>query len=90
MGAVPSDTKSCDKDGEISEGNFEAQITDMTNLRKSDFNRTFNTMVEEIKHLKITVYEDALREQKTKLAWLQMQIRPHFPCKCAQYGLFHD
>ena len=64
---------------EISEGNFEAQITDMTNLREIRIlNRTFNTMVEEIKHLKITVYEDALREQKTKLAWLQMQIRPHF------------
>ena len=60
---------------EISEGNFEAQITDMTNLREI---RILNRTVEEIKHLKITVYEDALREQKTKLAWLQMQIRPHF------------
>ena len=64
---------------EISEGNFEAHITDATNLREIRIlNQTFNTMVDEIKNLKITVYEDALREQKTKLAWLQMQIRPHF------------
>lgn len=64
---------------EISEGNFEAHITDKTNLREIRIlNQTFNTMVDEIKDLKITVYEDALREQKTKLAWLQMQIRPHF------------
>ena len=63
----------------ISEGNFESKITDTTNLKEIRIlNTTFNKMVDEIKHLKIAIYEDALREQKVRLQYLQMQIRPHF------------
>ena len=63
----------------ISEGNFETKITAATNLREIRIlNNTFNKMVDEIKHLKIAIYEDQLREQKVRLQYLQMQIRPHF------------
>ncbi len=63
----------------ISEGNFESKITDNTSLREIRIlNQTFNKMVDEIKTLKIAIYEDELREQKVRLQYLQMQIRPHF------------
>lgn len=39
---------------------------------------TFNNMVEEIKDLKIGVYEERLNAQKAEMKHLQMQINPHF------------
>lgn len=39
---------------------------------------TFNDMVEEIKDLKIDVYEERLNVQKAELKHLQTQINPHF------------
>lgn len=41
-------------------------------------NQTFNSMVTQIKELKIQVYEDKLSLQKEELKHLQMQINPHF------------
>ncbi len=63
----------------ISEGDFESKITGKTNLREIRIlNQTFNMMVDEIKKLKIAVYEEKIRKQKVRLQYLQMQIRPHF------------
>ncbi|GIO33512.1 sensor histidine kinase YesM [Paenibacillus albilobatus] len=41
-------------------------------------NDVFNSMVSEIKALKITVYEEQLLIQKAELKHLQLQINPHF------------
>lgn len=41
-------------------------------------NSTFNRMVSEVQHLKINVYEEQLKVQKSQLRNLQMQIKPHF------------
>lgn len=38
----------------------------------------FNIMVDNIRQLKEDVYDRQLREQKTQLQYLQLQIRPHF------------
>lgn len=64
---------------QISEGNFETKISNTSNLKEIRIlNETFNQMVDEIKNLKLTVYEEKLREQKVRLQYLQIQIRPHF------------
>lgn len=39
---------------------------------------TFNQMAAEIGKLKIAVYEGKLREQRTELQFLQLQLKPHF------------
>lgn len=41
-------------------------------------NRAFNSMLLQIKQLKIDVYEEQISKEKSKLEYLQMQIRPHF------------
>ena len=38
----------------------------------------FNEMLEEIKKLKINVYEEKLRQQEFELEFLQLQVNPHF------------
>lgn len=45
-------------------------------------NETFNTMVQQIKKLKIDVYEEMLHKQKAELLYLQEQINPHFLTNC--------
>jgi len=44
----------------------------------SEMNISFNSMVQEIKNLRIQVYEEILQRQKTELEFLQIQIKPHF------------
>lgn len=39
---------------------------------------TFNTMVADIRQLKIDVYEERLRHKQTTLQYLQLQLNPHF------------
>lgn len=64
---------------EISEGNFETEICQPSRLREIRIlNDTFNRMVKEIKHLKIGIYEEKIREQEITLQYLQEQIKPHF------------
>lgn len=41
-------------------------------------NATFNNMMDQIKYLKIDVYEKKVREKKIQLRNLQLQINPHF------------
>jgi two-component system sensor histidine kinase YesM len=41
-------------------------------------NKTYNSMIREIKKLKINVYEEKLMKQKAELNFYQLQIRPHF------------
>lgn len=63
----------------VSEGNFDSYLTDDVRLRETSvLKQTYNRMVDEIKHLKLAVYEEQLRKQKIRLQYLQLQIRPHF------------
>ncbi len=41
-------------------------------------NRSFNTMMEQIKNLKIDVYEQELEKKNIKMQYLSQQIQPHF------------
>jgi Predicted signal transduction protein with a C-terminal ATPase domain len=61
------------KDGDMEMKLPESQITEFAII-----NHTFNNMMDEIKDLKIDVYEERLNAQKAELKHLQMQINPHF------------
>ncbi|MBT2293145.1 histidine kinase [Paenibacillus albidus] len=41
-------------------------------------NHTFNQMMDEVQQLKINVYEEEIKAQKSQLRNLQLQIQPHF------------
>lgn len=63
----------------IKSGNWEARIEPKDSSTEfSIINETFNTMVTQIKELKINIYEEQLNNQKTELKHLQLQINPHF------------
>lgn len=63
----------------VEEGDLEYRIEnyDYSNEFMS-VNKSFNKMVSQIKQLKIDVYEEQINEQKSKLEYLEMQIKPHF------------
>lgn len=67
----------------VKEGNMEIRQEDNTHLREfSVLTRQFNEMMDEIRHLKISVYEQKLQEKETYLQYLQLQIHPHFFLNC--------
>lgn len=41
-------------------------------------NQTFNQMIDEVRQLKINIYEEEIKSQKSQLRNLQLQIQPHF------------
>lgn len=43
---------------------------------------TFNEMSEEIENLKISIYEERLSRQQTRLHYAQMKAKPHFYLNC--------
>lgn len=43
---------------------------------------TFNNMLEQIEHLKISHYEQELESQRIRMLYLQIQSRPHFVLNC--------
>lgn len=51
-------------------------------LEMATINQSFNEMMDEIEALKISVYEQQLKERQTYLDYLQIQIRPHFFLNC--------
>ncbi len=57
-----------------------------------EVNNTFNTMIGEIKNLKIEAYEKELSLRQTQLDYFQIQIRPHFYVNCLKsiYGLLEE
>lgn len=64
---------------EIESGNLEHQVEIREKSREFvRLTRTFNSMVREIKNLKITHYEEKLELQKAELKYLQNQLKPHF------------
>ena len=64
----------------IDQGNLDYRI-DTARTYGSEFdaiNRHFNNTMDEVKNLKIRVYEEKLKAQKIHLRFLSQQIRPHF------------
>ncbi|GIP30270.1 hypothetical protein J23TS9_54000 [Paenibacillus sp. J23TS9] len=63
----------------VRDGNLEQRVEQYPVSYEFELmNDVFNSMVSEIKALKITVYEEQLLIQKAELKHLQLQINPHF------------
>lgn len=62
----------------IRDGAMETKLPDSNVVEFQALNQAFNSMVNEIQHLKIDVYEERLNAQKAELKHLQTQINPHF------------
>ncbi|MGE5613286.1 MAG: sensor histidine kinase [Bacillota bacterium] len=64
---------------EVEKGNWDYNVP--LNKAPMEFitlNNSFNSMIREIKALKIKSYEEKIERQKAELKYLQMQIKPHF------------
>jgi two-component system, sensor histidine kinase YesM len=64
---------------EVEKGNWDYRLP--SNHSSSEFStlyNSFNSMIKEIKVLKINSYEEKIELQKAGLKYLQMQIKPHF------------
>lgn len=67
----------------IREGDLEAQAPTQGQVPEfRQMNETFNTMMGQIRELKIAAYEKEIETQKAELRYLQLQIRPHFFLNC--------
>jgi two-component system sensor histidine kinase YesM len=63
----------------LQEGNWESRLAAVSSSREFEVvNQTFNEMVGQIHHLRISVYEEQLHAQKSELLSLRLQINPHF------------
>lgn len=62
----------------VKDGDMEMKLPDSPITEFAIINHTFNNMMDEIKDLKIGVYEERLNAQKAELKHLQTQINPHF------------
>lgn len=67
----------------IKKGDLTAQpSTELNSWEFEQVNETFNSMINEIKNLKISTYEKQLAFERAELARLKMQIKPHFYLNC--------
>ncbi len=67
----------------ICEGQWDSKITDDTRILEfKEVRNTLDTMINEIKRLKIQSYEEKLDKQKAQLQYLQLQLKPHFFLNC--------
>lgn len=48
----------------------------------SETGKVLNRLVDEIRRLKIDIYEEQLEKQKVELDYAQLQVRPHFYINC--------
>lgn len=63
----------------VEAGNLSYRIRSVAGKNEFDvLNREFNTMLEQVKHLKLDIYEMTIEQQRTKLRYLSQQIQPHF------------
>ena len=68
---------------DISAGQITAEMSARYDVE--EFRQTasiFNGMMKQIRELKIQSYEKEIQEQKARLQYLQLQIRPHFFLNC--------
>lgn len=63
----------------IERGDLDYRIPEKSNGTEFEqINRSFNGMMEQIKNLKIDVYEQELEKKNIKMQYLSQQIQPHF------------
>ncbi len=68
---------------QIRDGNLGAQIDEQAVCREfNTVTHSFNEMSAEIKELKISVYEQKLKQQQIYMEYLKQQITPHFYINC--------
>lgn len=68
---------------EIKDGDSEKYLAEEYRVEEfTEMKETFNTMLESIRNLKVSAYEQQLQAQEAKLQYLQIQIRPHFYLNC--------
>ena len=64
---------------DVQTGNLDARLREQNSTREFQIvSDTFNDMMDQIKTLKIHVYEEKLNIKKAELKQLQLQINPHF------------
>lgn len=64
---------------EVLRGNFDYRLSvDSPFEEFSDTNRSVNKMLDNIEHLRMSVYEEQLRSQQMEIVKLQQEIKPHF------------
>jgi len=63
----------------VHQGDLDVRIADFaTSSEFKTIYQTFNEMMDEIKQLRINVYEEKLDKQRAELKHLQLQVNPHF------------
>jgi len=63
----------------VRDGNLDVHIPQYATSNEFELmNQIFNSMVSQIRDLKIQVYEEQINKQKAELKHLQLQINPHF------------
>jgi Putative regulator of cell autolysis len=63
----------------LKDGNWQSALKPYaTSTEFEVMNQTYNHMIDEIRNLKINVYEEKLNHQRAELKHLQLQINPHF------------
>lgn len=68
---------------QIQKGDLEAQVSTIGQVQEfRQMGETFNSMMVQIKDLRIASYEHEIETQKAQLRYLQLQIRPHFFLNC--------
>ncbi|NEW09348.1 HAMP domain-containing protein [Paenibacillus sp. SYP-B3998] len=66
----------------IGRGQFDVRLNESNSTEFAFLVSTFNDMVKQIEHLKISIYEEKIRVQQAEFKHLQMQINPHFYMNC--------
>lgn len=64
------------------QGDFSPALDSSRLLEFELLNQTFESMIREIKDLKIDIYEQQLMQQKIKRQYLQIQLKSHFYLNC--------
>lgn len=63
----------------VHQGDLDVRIADFaTSSEFKTIYQTFNEMMDEIKQLRINIYEEKLDKQRAELKHLQLQVNPHF------------
>lgn len=64
---------------QVAQGRFNIQVEEDTgSLEFNELNKSFNNMVEEIVELRISSYEQKIKDSERRIKLLRMQIKPHF------------
>lgn len=67
----------------INQGSLEERVEENLPIDEyQEIGTSFNRMMDQIETLKIQAYEERIKEERTKLQYLQSQIRPHFFLNC--------